>query len=108
MCGCVFFSCDIDNCCCDICNDLVVYCVGLAYNVFLSQMIDNKIDSHLKGLINPYYFCYYYYYDSLRTQCSNFKVIKLTLWKKCTVFITPYGNFQNIPSWFCQMPWPSP
>ena len=46
MCGCVFFSCDIDNFCCDICNGLAVYCVGLAYNVSLSQMIDNKLDSH--------------------------------------------------------------
>ena len=55
---CVFFSCDIDNCYCDICNDLVVYCVGLAYDVSLSQMIDNKVDSHLKKLLNCLY-CYY-------------------------------------------------
>ena len=40
----------------DICNELVVYCVGLAYDVSLSQMIDNKVDSHLKGLINHYYY----------------------------------------------------
>ena len=53
---CVFFSCDIDSCYCDTCNDLVEYCVGLAYDVSLSQMIDNKVDSYLKGLINPYYY----------------------------------------------------
>ena len=52
----VFFSCDIDNCYCDICNDLVVHCVGLVFDVSLSQMIDNKVDSHLKELINPYYY----------------------------------------------------
>ena len=51
-----FFSCDIDNCYCDICNNLVVYCVGLAYDVSLSEMIDSKVDSHLEGLINPYYY----------------------------------------------------
>ena len=51
-----FFSCDVDNCYCDICNDLVVYCVGLAYDVSLSQMINSKVDSHRKGLINPYYY----------------------------------------------------
>ena len=57
VCAChFFFSCDIDNCYCDICNDLVVYCVGLAYDMSLSQMIDNKVDSHLKGLINHYYY----------------------------------------------------
>ena len=61
MCVCVcFFSldCDIDrpNCYCDICNDLVVYCVGLVYDVSLSQMIDNKVDSPLKGQIKPYYY----------------------------------------------------
>ena len=57
---CVFlFFCDIDNCYCDICNDLVVYCVGLAYNMSLSQMMDNKVNSYLKGLINPYYYYYY-------------------------------------------------
>ena len=37
-------------------------CVGLAYDMSLSQMIDNKVNSHLKGLINPYYYFYYYYY----------------------------------------------
>ena len=56
VCVLFFCSCDIDNCYCDICNDLVVYCVGLAYDVSLSQMIDNKVYSHLKGLINPYYY----------------------------------------------------
>ena len=57
VCVCVFFFCDIDNnCYCDICNDLVAYCVGLAYDVSLHQMIDNKVDYHLKGLINPYYY----------------------------------------------------
>ena len=57
-----FSSCDMVNCYCDTCNDLVVYCVGLAYDESLSQMIDNKVDSHLKGLINHYYYYYYYYY----------------------------------------------
>ena len=87
---CVFFSCDIDNCHCDICNDSVVNCVGrvssrvayvvrvfhrliqtgyckrgrltldktcvgLAYDISLSQMTDNKVDSHFKGLINYYW-----------------------------------------------------
>ena len=57
MCVCLFFSsCVIDNCYCDICDDLVLYCVGLAYDMSLSQMIDNKVDSHLKGLINHYYY----------------------------------------------------
>ena len=43
---CVFFPfcCDIDSCYCDICNDLVVYCIDLAYDASLSQMIDNKVD----------------------------------------------------------------
>ena len=47
--------------CCDICNDLVVYCVGLAYDtgVSRSQMIDNKLDSHLKGLLIHYYYYIY-------------------------------------------------
>ena len=31
-----------------------MHCVGLAYDVSLRQMIDNKVDSHLKGLINHY------------------------------------------------------
>ena len=66
MCACFlfFFSCDIDNCYCDIFNDLVVYCVGLANDVSLSQMIDNKVDSHLKELINPYY-----YYNLILLHC---------------------------------------
>ena len=34
---------------------LCIICVGLAYDVSLSQMIDNKVDSHFKGLINHYY-----------------------------------------------------
>ena len=63
MCVCFFF-CDIDNnCYCDIFNDLVVYCVGLADNVSLSQMIDNKVDSLLKGLINLYYYWTYWSID---------------------------------------------
>ena len=40
---CVFFSCD--NC---YCNDLVVYCVRLSYDLSLSQVIDNKVDSLLR------------------------------------------------------------
>ena len=60
-----FFSCDIDNCYCDICNDLVVYCVGLVYDVSLSQMIDNKVDSRTnKSLLLSLFlllFCITYY-----------------------------------------------
>ena len=52
----LYFSRDIDNCYCDICNDLVVYCESQAYDVSLSQMIDTKVDSYLTGLISPHYY----------------------------------------------------
>ena len=32
---------------------LCIYCAGLAYDVFLRQMIDNKVDTHLKEFIYP-------------------------------------------------------
>ena len=46
-----------------------MHCVGLAYDVSLRQMIDNKVDSHLKGLINHYY---YYYFEQKVFQILNY------------------------------------
>ena len=65
-----FLFCDIDNyywyCDRPICNDLVVYCIGIAYDVSLSLMKDNKVDSHLNGLM----YLYYYYHIPVFCYCQ--------------------------------------